>query len=225
MTPSKSKKLIIFGLGDIARLALFYFEKHTEYKIVAFSVDEAFLPVEKLFKGLPVASFANVQDSFPASDNDMFIALSYQNMNKLRQKKFFEAKAKNYKLATYISPHCTYLSEFPPGENCFILEDNTVQPFVKIGHNVTLWSGNHIGHDSSIEDHTFVSSHVVVSGHCQIGKNCFLGVNSTLRNSIRIEDECLIGAGVAIMKSTAKGQVFLPPKPFLYEKSSSEVEL
>ena len=58
------------------------------------------------------------------------------------------------------------ISPRPPGDNCFILEDNTVQPFVTIGNNVTLWSGNHIGHDSVIEDDCFISSHVVVSGTC-----------------------------------------------------------
>ncbi len=37
-----------------------------------------------------------------------------------------------------------------------LLEDNTIQPFVSIG-NVTLWSGNHIGHHSTIHDHYSVS--------------------------------------------------------------------
>ena len=50
------------------------------------------------------------------------------------------------------------------GENCFIFEDNTIQPFVKIGDDVVLWSGNHIGHHAEIGDHCFISSHVVISG-------------------------------------------------------------
>jgi len=33
---------------------------------------------------------------------------------------------------------------------------------VTIGNNVTLWSGNHIGHDAMIDDHGFITSHVVI---------------------------------------------------------------
>ena len=36
---------------------------------------------------------------------------------------------------------------------------------VRIGNDVVLWSGNHIGHDSTIGDHCFIASHVVVSGN------------------------------------------------------------
>jgi UDP-3-O-[3-hydroxymyristoyl] glucosamine N-acyltransferase len=81
------------------------------------------------------------------------------------------------------------------GENCFILEDNTVQPFVTIGNNVTLWSGNHIGHDSCIEDDCFITRMSLVSGHVRVGAGSFLGVNATLRNSISIAPESLIAAG------------------------------
>ena len=47
------------------------------------------------------------------------------------------------------------------GENTFIFEANVVQPGVTVGDNVVLWSGNHIGHDSVIEDHCFIASHAV----------------------------------------------------------------
>ena len=53
------------------------------------------------------------------------------------------------------------------GDNCFIFEDNTVQPFVTLGNNLVLWSGNHIGHHSTLRDHCFISSHVVISGFCR----------------------------------------------------------
>ena len=136
-----------------------------------------------------------------------------------------EAKAKGYTLATYVSSRCSYVSQHPPGDNCFILEDNTVQPFVTIGSNVTLWSGNHIGHDASIGDHCFISSHVVVSGHVSIGTHCFLGVNATLRNGLTIGDRTLIGAGALIMKNTPPGSVWVPERTAKFSKTSDQVDL
>jgi UDP-3-O-[3-hydroxymyristoyl] glucosamine N-acyltransferase len=92
------------------------------------------------------------------------------------------------------------------GEHCFIFEDNTVQPFVKVGNNVVLWSGNHIGHHSTIHDHNFISSHVVISGFVDVGESCFMGVNSTIGNNVNIGRDCLIGAGAIIVKDIGDNQ-------------------
>ena len=146
-------------------------------------------------------------------------------MNRLREERVAAAKARGYSLVSYISSRCTYLADAPPGENCFILEDNTIQPFVKIGNNVTLWSGNHIGHDSVIEDHCFLTSHVVVSGNVRIRPYCFLGVNATIRNSIEIAPATLVGAGAVIMKSTREKGVYLPQRAERFSKDSDEIEL
>jgi sugar O-acyltransferase (sialic acid O-acetyltransferase NeuD family) len=155
----------------------------------------------------------------------MFVALSYARMNKLREDKYHQAKESGYELLSYVSSRCSFLTDHPLGDNCFILEDNTIQPFVKIGNNVTLWSGNHIGHDAVIEDHCFLASHIVVSGYVRIGNNCFIGVNATLRNSITIAPETLIGAGAVIMKDTVPKGVYLPQRAELFNKTSDEIEL
>jgi sugar O-acyltransferase (sialic acid O-acetyltransferase NeuD family) len=155
----------------------------------------------------------------------MFIALSYAQMNKLREKKYYEAKKKGYKLVSYISSKCSYLSQFQCGDNCFIFEDNTIQPFAQIKDNVTLWSGNHIGHHSVIESHNFVSSHVVISGHCTIEPYCFLGVNSTIGHQVKIAKETLVGAGSIITKSTEEKSVYVPSKSAKLDKTSDMFKL
>jgi sugar O-acyltransferase (sialic acid O-acetyltransferase NeuD family) len=155
----------------------------------------------------------------------MFIALSYSSMNKVREQKYYEAKKKGYELISYISSKCTYLSQFKTGDNCFIFEDNTIQPFVKIGNNVTMWSGNHIGHHSIIDSHNFISSHVVISGHCNIESYCFVGVNSTLAHNVTLAKETLIGAGAIVTKNTEPASVHVPAKSIILEKKSFEFKL
>jgi len=100
-----------------------------------------------------------------------------------------------------------------------------VQPFVRIGNDVTLWSGNHLGHDSSIGDHAFISSHVVVSGHVEIGSNCFIGVNATLGNGITVAPFTLVGAGALIMKDTTARSVFVPARTEPFRKTSDQIDL
>ncbi|WP_312703799.1 acetyltransferase [Stutzerimonas nitrititolerans] len=202
------KSLVIFGAGDIAQLAHYYFSTDSDYEVIAFTVDASHIQ-ESSFCGLPVVAFEEVIQEYPPENNDFFVALSYSKLNAIRKEKFLAAKTKGYKLVSFVSSSATVLNEGKVGENCFIFEDNTIQPFVTIGNNVTLWSGNHIGHHSVIKDHTFIASHVVVSGGVEIGEQCFLGVNATLRDHIKIGDRCVVGAGALLLDDAAPEGVYI----------------
>lgn len=202
------KKLLIFGAGDIAQLAHFYFSTDTDYEVVAFTIDSNYIQ-EAEFCNLPVIPFEEVKDTYSPDEFSLFVALSYSKLNLVRKEKYLAAKALGYTVASYISSKATVLNNGQFGENCFILEDNTVQPFVTIGNNVTLWSGNHIGHHSVIHDHTFIASHAVISGGVEIGEQCFIGVNATLRDHIKVGDRCVLGAGALLLKDAEAGGVYI----------------
>jgi sugar O-acyltransferase (sialic acid O-acetyltransferase NeuD family) len=215
--------IVIFGAGDIGRLAYSYFSSDSEHRVVAFTVDPNYRTADT-FLDLPLVPFGEVVAAYPPSAYSMFVALSYATMNEVRAAKYAAAKALGYELVSYVSSRCTFLTQNPHGDNCFILEDNTVQPFVRIGNNVTMWSGNHIGHDSSIGDHCFIASHVVISGHVRVGNNCFIGVNATLRDNIEIGEFTLVGAGALIMKSTPQRSVFVSLRTNPFSKTSDKMD-
>ena len=217
-------KLVVFGAGDIARLAKFYFDTDSEHEVVAFTVDKAYKQADS-FLNLPLVEFDEIEKFYSPQHYEFFVALSYANYNRLRAAKYLTAKSKGYKIASYISSKCSYLSQFPAGENAFILEDNTIQPYVKIGNNVTLWSGNHIGHDSVIKDHNFISSHVLISGHCVINEYCFLGVNSTLHNGVEIGENSLVAAGAIISKSIEGQSVYVPARSLKLDKTTRDIKI
>lgn len=202
------KPLIIFGTGDIAQLAHFYFSTDSEYEVLAFTVDAAYR-TETTFCDLPVIAFEQILKHYTPEQCEIFIALSYSKLNAVRKAKYLAAKVLGYRIASFVSSHATILSGGSIGENCFILEDNTIQPFVTIGHNVTLWSGNHIGHHSVIKDHCFIASHVVVSGGVEIGEQCFIGVNATLRDHIKVGERCVIGAGALLLADAKPEGVYM----------------
>lgn len=203
-----SKPLVIFGAGDIAQLAHYYFTHDSGYSVAAFTVDAAWRTSDT-FCGLPVVAFEQLAAGYPPQAYDLFIALSYSGLNQLRRAKYLAAKEQGYRLASYLSSRASLLNEGRIGDNCFILEDNTVQPFVTIGNNVTLWSGNHIGHHSVIRDHCFLASHIVVSGGVEIDEFCFIGVNATLRDHIRIGEKCVIGAGALLLADAEPHGVYM----------------
>ena len=218
------EKIIIFGAGDVARLAYYYFKNDSNFETVAFTVDKKYVNDES-FLGLPLIPFENLVKHYSPNNFKIFIAIGYSEMNTKRANKYFESKKLGYELVSYVSNKCTYLSDYKPGDNCFILEDNTVQPFVKIGNNVTLWSGNHIGHDSVIEDHCFISSHVVISGNVKVNPYCFIGVNASIINSVTIAPKTFIGPGAVITKSTIEGGVYLSSSTKSSSLKSEEVKI
>ncbi|MEL7255750.1 MAG: acetyltransferase [Pseudomonadota bacterium] len=203
-----TKPLIIFGTGDIAELAYAYFQNDSDYEVVAFTVDAAFMEHDFFFD-LPVYAFEDLSSKFAPADHAVFVAMSYSGLNAHRRDKYLAAKSMGYEIASYISSRATVLNNGQIGENCFILEDNTIQPFVTIGNNVTLWSGNHIGHHSTIKDHVFIASHVVVSGGVTVEEECFIGVNVTLRDHITIGARCVLGAGALMLADAEPEGVYM----------------
>jgi sugar O-acyltransferase (sialic acid O-acetyltransferase NeuD family) len=202
------KELIIFGTADIAQLAYYYFSNDSDYKIAAFTVDAQYMR-DNEFCGLPVVPFKEVTHHYPPEKYDLFVALGYSRLNRIRKEKYLVAKSLGYRLASYISSQATILNDFRIGENCFILEDSIIQPFVTIGNNVTLWSGSLIAHHATIHDHSFLCSRVVVSGGVEIGEACFIGANATLRDHIKLGEKCVIGAGALIMADAESEGVYI----------------
>lgn len=201
-------KLVIYGTGAIAEVAHAYFTADSGYDVVAFTNASDFIAGDEDLPA-PLVPFESIADSHPPSDHELFIAIGYSKTNTIRQQRFDEAKSLGYTCATYISSGAHYYHT-PVGENCFILENNVIQPFVTIGDNVTLWSGNHIGHHSVIKDHCFIASHVVVSGNCTIDHHCFLGVNATLRDGITLGASTVVGSAAIVMSDTQPNTLVRP---------------
>lgn len=195
----KDRNLIIVGDSAFAEVAYEYFTHDSEYRVVAFSVERKFMTKDTLF-GVPIIPFEDLSERFDPETHDFYAALVYTQMNRLRTRLYQGAKAKGFRPASYISSRAFVWPNVELGEHCFIFEDNTIQPFVRIGSNVVLWSGNHIGHHSVVKDNCFISSHVVVSGFCTVGENCFIGVNATFGNNLEVGADCLIGAGALIAR-------------------------
>jgi sugar O-acyltransferase (sialic acid O-acetyltransferase NeuD family) len=196
------KSLILFGVGELAEVAAYYFEADTERRIAAFTADSGHIK-ETTFLGRPVVAFESLAEEMSPQNHDMFVAVGYSRINGLRQEKCEAARAKGYRLASYVSSRASVARNASYGWNCFILEGNIVQPYVTIGNGVTLWCGNHIGHHASIGDFVFVSSHVVISGGVKIGERTFIGVNSTTNDHITIGARCVIGSGSLVIKDVA----------------------
>lgn len=200
-------KVIIFGVKDFSELAHYYLEHDSVHEVVAFSVDRKYIPESLIFRGLPVIAFEDVLSFYSPVDYMFFAPMSPKNMNLDREMVYQAIKRKGYSFISYVSSKATVFDN-EIGENCFILENNTIQPFAKIGDDVVLWSGNHIGHHSVIHDHVTFTSQVVMSGHCDIGPYSFFGVNSTLRDGLKIAKGTFVAMAATVNRDTEPWGVY-----------------
>jgi sugar O-acyltransferase (sialic acid O-acetyltransferase NeuD family) len=216
------KKAFIFGTTDFAQVAVPYLRDDSDYDVQAFVVNESYI-TEREILGLPVVAFENVLATHPPREFVAFVGVGYSKVNAVRRKLYDSLKELGYTLPTYIHSTVHRWPETTFGEGSFIFENNVIQPFVSVGNNCVLWSGNHIGHHSKIGNHVFIASHAVVSGRCTIGDNCFVGVNATFRDGITVAPDCVIGAGAILLKDTVAAGVYKAAQTDPAERRSSEL--
>lgn len=217
-----TKKLVIFGEGDFAELACFYF-RQAGREVAGFTVDGAYQTRAQVL-GLPVMPFEEAGARFPPEAAELFISIGYSKVNRVRRDKFLLARRLGYRMASCISPQAVVHSA-QVGENCLILDMNNFHPYTRIGDNVIFSHANHVGHHAVIGDHCFFTSGNVICGRAVVGEGTFLGLRACVWEGVRVGAYNVIGAGVDVHADTADEAVFtLPhvaPRPF----SSRDMEL
>jgi acetyltransferase-like isoleucine patch superfamily enzyme len=205
-------KVVHCGTVGVASVAHRFLSHDTDHEIVAFTADAAYIK-EKSHRGLPVVPFEEVERSYPPDEFRMLTLLGYEDMNGLRERKFKESKAKGYTLESYIASDIFRVEPINVGENCFILDNQSISLDVQIGDNVVMWSSNHVGDMSVIEDHVWLSSQVAIAANVRIGKGAFLGIGATVANGVSVGARSFVGADVLLSGDLAEGAVRVAGQP------------
>ncbi len=190
------KPVVIFGAGTAARMMRSYLE-HAGRVVAGFTVDEAYRSAE-ILDGLPVFAWERLEQDLPPDTVELIGPVSHHDMNRLRQARHADAKARGYALGSYIHPsvqnHADHI-----GEAAIILECCGMQPGVRIGDGVICWTGTLIGHDTEIGDYCFLSGAVAVGGRARLGARCYLAFAARVSPGVAVGEACAVlnGAFVA----------------------------
>jgi sugar O-acyltransferase (sialic acid O-acetyltransferase NeuD family) len=197
--PERADKIIIIGDGEFARIAYEYFTFDSPHEIIAFSVEKEFLHNTELF-GLPVVPFESLEDHYAPAEYKIFVAITFTQLNRIRTRLYHSARQKGYRFVSYISSKAFVANSARIGENCFIYEHCSIQPFVRIENNVICGSGSRLSHSCTVLDNVFLAAAVVIGGYSKLGENCFIGLNSTIIDQIELANDCVIGAGSVVLQ-------------------------
>lgn len=201
-------KVVVFGTGNQAKLIHYFLTHDSGHGVVAFTVESKYIRSAE-FLNLPVVPFENIMETHPPSAYDMFIALGAQDRNELRERVFDNIKAKGYRLISYISSKAQTWPDLVYGENVFILQATSVEPFVEIGNNVVL-IGTKVGQHVRIEDNCFIST-ATIGSDVVVGRNTFMGINALVNPYVKIGKKSVIGSGAIITNDTEDYSVYSPP--------------
>jgi sugar O-acyltransferase (sialic acid O-acetyltransferase NeuD family) len=201
-------KIVLFGSGRGADVAFRFLARDSEHEVCGFVTERRYLDRET-FHDLPVVPFEEVERPFPPDKYKMLVLLGYQGMNNLRAEKYLAAKAKGYQFISYVNSQFYRAEDLDVGENCFILDNQSISLDVKIGNNVVMWSSNHIGDLSTVGDHSWLASHVTVAAEVNVQPYCFLGIGASVGNKLTLGQRTFVGANALVASDTAENSVHL----------------
>jgi len=200
--------VVVFGTGQMSRLAWHRLTRESPHRVVAFTVDAAWI-TEPSFCGLPVVPFEQLVERYPPDRFAMFVPLSFRELNRLRVEKYTAAKARGYAFVSVVTSAAGIDPSVEIGENCFIDATAIIRPFSRIGDNCCVSEGSVISHDVVVGSHCFVACAAVVGGGAEIGEQSVLALNCTVLNGVRVAPRCLIGAGAVLTADAAEGGVYV----------------
>ncbi len=198
--------VVVFGAGDAAQLAKFYFERFGEHRVVGFTVDADRVQAAS-YEGLPVVAWEDLEERFPPEAVRLFAPIGYAKLNAVRKARFNDGRARGYRFATFIHPNASYYGT-PVGENCMILEPSYINPFSEIGDNVMFWGGV-IGHHVRVADHCFLTRAIVMA-HASLGERCFVSFSDVL-DHVTIGEACVIARRAYVTEDLPSNCVVVGP--------------
>jgi sugar O-acyltransferase (sialic acid O-acetyltransferase NeuD family) len=202
------KELVVFGAGKIAEAVSYFFDRDSEYQIIAYTVDDEYV-ISDSFLGKPLVKLSEITTKYNPEKYSIFIATGYQGMNQLRAFKYESFKNWGYSFAKYVSP--SVKGNFTVGDNTIIMDGAIIQPCVTLGNNVFVWGGAMLGHHAIVEDHCWLTGGCLVGGVTRLGRNSFVGLGAMVGHEVQVGEKCMLGAATLTLKSIGDGLVFISP--------------
>lgn len=215
------KKVVLAGNSTMAELMYDYLKQDIRYEVVATTVSDEFLETGSVDE-IRSVGLSRLIDVYKPNEVSIIMAVGYDNLNRVREKLFFQLKSLGYLIETYVHPDAKIYTTCSIGEGAIILPSAVVEPQVFVGANTVVWCNVSLAHHSTIAENCWIASGGIIAGKSTICRNTFLGVNATVVNGINVGEFNIIGAGALISKSTDANTVHLSRSAELWRYSAED---
>ena len=201
------KKLAIIGSGDLGQLIAYHAIADNHFEIAGY-FDDFKTAGTRVGEHLILGNIEQVDRGFQNNTFDvLLVAIGYKHFE--QRENVFSAFKEKIPFATlihrscYIDPSCTV------GAGSVLLPGCVFDYNVRIGENVLVNTGCCLAHDSSVDDHSFLSPSVAIAGFCKIGKCCNIGINSTVIDNIMISNNIQTGGGTVVINDLSEKGLYV----------------
>ena len=200
-----NKKLIIFGIGPLAKTVFSLLQDIDTFEVGYFMVDDDFYDETTpcLYGKQILKKSMLLTDSNLIEEYNFLSCVGYKNMRN-RKKVFDDLSQMGCQFINLIHPSAVVVGTPTIGTNNIVFPSCVIENDVKIGNNNLFWTQAIVGHNIKIGNHNFFAAHVTLAGNCNIGDLSFLGVASFTINNLMIRDETFLVAGSGLFTNTKK---------------------
>ena len=90
-----------------------------------------------------------------------------------------------------------------------VMANAVINACTEIGKHCIINTGCIVEHDNMIEDYVHISPNSVLGGTVKIGECTHVGIGATVKNNITICENCIIGAGAAVVKDIEEKGIYI----------------
>lgn len=185
------KELIIIGAGGhgkvIADIAY-----SNGYKEISFIDD-----TKKSFDNYQVVGTTKDIDKFDSNKYEFIIAIGNNKIRKKIQKKLI---SKGLNVTTLIHPSAVISPSVIIRKGTVIMANCVINAGSIIGEGCIINTASTIDHDCIIHDYVHISPGVHIAGTVEIKERTWIGIGSSIKNNIKICEDCIFGAGSVVIK-------------------------
>lgn len=200
--------LVIYGAGNFAEIAHYYFTQDGRYRVSGFCVDAEFAR-EPTFLGLPVFASSELPAEVSQHSHDFFVALGIRQLNEIRESKCQWVEDRGFQLASLVCSKAIVADDFVAPPNSMVMDGAIIHPRARIGRNTIVWNGALIALRCHIGDHCWIVR-TTIGEQARIGHHTFAGIETAIAPGVGVGAYNIIGTGARVLQDTNDYAVFRP---------------
>lgn len=191
--------VIIIGASGHGKVVADIIEKSGD-KVMGFLDDDIDLP--EMFIGFPI--LGTVNEYIQYLEYKFIVAIGDAAI----REHIFNALS-NVRWYTAIHPACIIGKGVQIGIATVVAAGAVLNPYSKVGKGCIINTGSIVDHDCTVDDFAHISVGSHLAGMVYIGKRTWVGIGANIRNNIRICNDCIIGAGAAVVSNIEKSGIYV----------------
>jgi acetyltransferase-like isoleucine patch superfamily enzyme len=203
-----NRQLFIFGIGQQAQVATYYFEKVLARTVHGYIIEAHDGP--STLNQRPIFKLASIRDDLIGSNKEVFVAIGGIALNAIREHYYLLLSKLGVSIASLICPQENLNIDFSKSINTFIDPTSAIGPYSLIGNNLIVY-GSTISHHSVIEDHVSLNA-AMIGANCRIGRNSIIALSATIESGVTIGEFCMIDSGAVVKQDVPPYSIVTAPR-------------